>query len=263
MSKTLGLALGAGGTRGIAHVGFLKALEEAGIRPDYIAGSSMGSVVGACYSKGMTCDEMRDIAFQLKTTDILDVSLISLAKLGLLKSVRVRKLISGFLEDCTFEQLHIPFCCVAVDLKTAELKCFSEGSVVDAVLASSAMPSVFRPVEIDGMLLVDGGVLCRVPVKEVKKMGADVVVAVDVLGKVEKLDKVPNVLSLVTRVYDIMDCKRTQTVHTKHSRKIDLWLEPEMEDVSQYKVKNIEAAYEAGYRIGKENAEKIKELIAE
>lgn len=125
MSKTLGLALGAGGTRGIAHVGFLKALEEADIRPDYIAGSSMGSVVGACYSKGMTCDEMRDIAFELKTTDILDVSLIALAKLGLLKSVRVRKLISGFLEDCTFEQLHIPFCCVAVDLKTAELKCFS------------------------------------------------------------------------------------------------------------------------------------------
>ena len=202
MSKTLGLALGAGGTRGIAHVGFLKALEEADIRPDYIAGSSMGSVVGACYSKGMTCDEMRDIAFELKTTDILDVSLIALAKLGLLKSVRVRKLISGFLEDCTFEQLHIPVCC-------------------------------------------------------------GVVVAVDVLGKVEKLDKVPNVLSLVTRVYDIMDCKRTQTVHTKHSRKIDLWLEPEMEDVSQYKVKNIEAAYEAGYRIGKENAEKIKELIAE
>ena len=65
MSKTLGLALGAGGTRGIAHVGFLKALEEADIRPDYIAGSSMGSVVGACYSKGMTCDEMRDIAFEL------------------------------------------------------------------------------------------------------------------------------------------------------------------------------------------------------
>ena len=263
MSKTLGLALGAGGTRGIAHIGFLKGLEEAGIRPDFISGSSMGSIVGACYSKGMTCDEMRDIALQLKTSDILDLSLMSFSKLGLLKCVKVRKLISGFLGDCTFDQLKIPFSCVAVDLKSGALKNFSSGGVVDAVLASSAMPSVFRPVEIDGMLLIDGGVLCRVPVKEVKKLGAEVVVAVDVLGKAEKVEKVPNVISLITRVYDILDSKRTQTVRTKHRRKIDLWLEPEMDDVSQYKVKNIESAYEAGYRLGVENAQKIKQLISD
>ena len=263
MSKTLGLALGAGGTRGIAHIGFLKALEEEGIRPDYIAGSSMGSVVGACFANGMTCDQMKNIALQLKTSDILDVSLISLNKLGLLKCVKVRNLLFELLGYTTFEQLNLPFCCVAVDLKSGKLQCFSSGNLVNAVLASSAMPTVFRPVQIDDMLLVDGGVLCRVPVKEVKKMGADVVVAVDVLGETENVGKISHFISLITRVYDIMDAKRTQSVRVKHRRKIDLWLEPQMKDVSAYKIKNIDSAYEAGYEIGRKNVSKIKELLAD
>ena len=263
MSKTLGLALGAGGTRGIAHIGFLKALEEAKIRPDYIAGSSMGSVVGACYAKGISCDEMKTIALSLKTTDIVDPGLGALTKLGLLKCAKVRKLIGNLLENGTFEDLQTPFSGVAVDVMSGNLHCFSEGNLVDAVMASSAMPSVFRPVEMDGMLLIDGGVLCRVPTRQVKKMGADVVVAVDVLGQAKPAEKISNMISLVLRVYDIMDGNGTRSERAKNRKNIDLWLEPEMENVSQYKVKNIEAAYEAGYRIGRENSKTIRSLLAD
>ena len=123
------------------------------------------------------------------------------------------------------------------------------------------MPTVFRPVEKDGMLLVDGGVLCRVPVKQVREMGADVVVAVDVLGKCGSVEKVPNVLSLITRVYDIMDYERTRDHCRRKSERADLWLEPDMGQISQYKMKYHPTAYESGYRLGKENAENIKALM--
>lgn len=261
--KTLGLALGAGGARGVAHIGFLQALDEEGIRPDFISGSSMGSVVGACYCKGMKPSEMREICQQLKAVDIVDVGLTFLSKLGIMKWTKVRKMMSGFLENCEFSELQIPFCCVAVDIIHGKLHTFSEGNVVDAILASSSIPTVFRPVEKDGMLLVDGGVLCRVPVKQVKKLGADVVVAVDVLGQCGEVEKVSNLFSLVTRVYDVMDAQRTRRERHGLGRMVDLWLEPNMGTMSQYQVKYQEEAYESGYQTGKNNAEKIRALLAD
>ena len=263
MKKKLGFALGAGGARGIAHIGFLQAMEEEKLRPDFISGSSMGSIVGACYAKGMTPEEMKTIIRQLKMGDIVDLGFLPLTKLGLMKWTKVRRMMSSFLENCSFSDLKIPFSCVAVDIKSGKLKVFDEGNVVDAILASSSMPTVFRPVEKDGMLLVDGGVLCRVPIKEVKKMGAEVVVAIDVLGKIKEVEKVPNMISLITRVYDIMDANRTESHRRQSKKTVDIWLEPEMGDISQYKVKYYEEAYLAGYRIGKENAEKIRACLEE
>lgn len=258
--KKLGLALGAGGARGVAHIGFLQALDEEGIRPDFISGSSMGSIVGACYAKGMTPEQMREICRQLKAGDIVNVGL-SLTKPGLMKWTKVRKMMSEYLENCEFSDLPIPFCCVAVDVKKAKLVTFREGSVVDAILASSSIPTVFRPVEKDGMQLVDGGVLCRVPVPQVKEMGADVVVAVDVLGACEESEEVSGLLSMIMRVYDIMDADRTARDKRDYGKMVDLWLEPDLGEASQYRVKYREEAYDAGYKCGKENAKKIRALL--
>lgn len=261
MRKTLGIALGAGGARGIAHIGFLKALEEEGIRPDFLSGSSMGSIVGACYAKGMSADEMLETVRGLSAFDIVDLGILTLSKLGLMRWTKVRKMMLSLIGDCDFSDLQIPFCCVTVDVKSGTLQTFDKGNVTDAILASSSMPTVFRPVEKDGMLLVDGGVLCRVPVRQVRDMGADVVVAVDVLGDCGQVEKVPNIISLIARVYDIMDYQRTREQRNKREGKADLWLEPEMGDVSQYKLKYHASAYEAGYRLGKENAENIRKLL--
>lgn len=261
MKKTLGLALGAGGARGIAHIGFLQALDEEGIRPDFVSGSSMGSIVGACYCKGMPPEKMLEIVRELKPSDIVNLGLAPITKLGLMKWTKVRRMMSSFLEDSDFSQLDIPFSCVAVDLKSGRLVVFKEGGVVDAVLASSSMPTVFRPVEKDGMLLVDGGVACRVPVRQVKDMGADVVVAVDVLGRCRPVDKVNNVLSLIMRTYDIMDANKTATHKRSSRRYVDLWLEPDMGDISQYRVKFDQSVYDAGYYCGKQNAGKIRTLL--
>ena len=259
--KTLGIALGAGGARGIAHIGFLQALEDEGLRPDFLSGSSMGSIVGACYAKGMKPEEMREICRGLKAGDIVNVGLMPITKLGLMKWTKTRRLMTSFLEECDFSDLAIPFCCVAVDLKTGRLQTLREGNVLDAIFASSSMPTVFRPVEKDGMLLVDGGVLCRVPARQVKDMGADVVVAVDVLGKCGEVEKVPNMFSLIARVYDIIDAEKTRSQRRAARRYTDFWIEPEMGNISQYRLKYSDEVYEAGYASGKKYAPKIRKAL--
>ncbi|MGN0818227.1 MAG: patatin-like phospholipase family protein [Candidatus Coproplasma sp.] len=262
MSKKLGVALGSGGARGAAHIGFLKALEEEGIKPDFISGCSMGSVVGACYSKGMPVDRMAEVALSLKSTDIMDISAAPITKLGLLRGNKIQKLLLNYIGDVTFDNLNIPFACVATDLRSGRQVTLNSGSVASAVRASSAIPTIFRPVELDGMLLCDGGVLCRVPVRQVKEMGADVVVAFDVLANTgESVEKVPNIIMNVLRVFDIMDYNQNQMLRILNKDCYDLWLAPEMKGLNQYNVKDVEQAYTQGYAYSKEHVEEIKALL--
>ena len=159
MKKTLGLALGSGGSRGVAHIGFLKALEEVGVHPDYITGTSMGAVVGAGYAAGLTVEEMKEAVFNLR---LLDIITFSGRRGGVSSTKKIRELLIKYFGDITFADLKIPFRCYAVDMISQELIEFSEGSVVDAVVASASIPVVFHPYEKDGMRLIDGGVLERV-----------------------------------------------------------------------------------------------------
>lgn len=262
MSKKLGLALGSGGARGAAHVAFLKALEEEGIKPYCISGCSMGAVVGAGYAAGMTCEQLKDKIADLKAFDIIDPAIAPLTKLGLLKGNKMRKLLLSNLGDLTFEQLKMPFGCVATDILSGRSVELTQGNLVDAVRGSSAIPTVFRPVKLGDKLLVDGGVLCRVPVKLCKSLGADVVVAFDVLANTgDSVDKITNLVNKVLRVFDIMDYNQNENAKILMKDYYDLWLTPPMEGLSQYNVKDAEKAYELGYEFAKEHVGKIKELL--
>lgn len=262
MSKTLGLALGSGGARGVAHAGFLSALEEAGIIPDYIAGCSMGSVIGACYAKGMKAAEIKDAILGIKLHDIIDLSVAVISKMSILRSKKMRELLVEYLGNTNLEDMKIPFRCVATDLMSGKLHIFKKGSAVKAVQASSTMPTIFRPVKSGSGLYIDGGCLCRVPVKVVKDMGADVVVAVDVLkNAAEPIDKVHNIVTMALRVFDIMDTNQTNQRRELEKDLCDLWLEPEMKGMSQYVIKDLDKAFDAGYGLGKENIGNIKNLI--
>ena len=256
--KKLGFALGSGGARGIAHVGFLQAMDEAGIKPDFISGCSMGSVVGMAYSSGITPAKMRDMAFSLKLMDLIEVTR---RPGGLFDTRKMRNYLMRQVGDPDFKDLSIPFRCVAVDLHAQEIVEFSEGKVLDAVVASSSIPGVFKPTEKDGMRLIDGGVLERVPVKSLTKMGADKIVAVDVLGQKPCRKKCPNAVGMLLDVFDIMDNHRTTRCKNDHDNHIDLWIEPDLGHMSQYSLKGVKEAYEKGYEIGAENATKIKKLI--
>jgi NTE family protein len=258
--KKLGLALGSGGSRGIAHIGFLQALEDAHIRPSFISGCSMGSVVGSAYAAGISPEYMRHATCSLRFFDLVD---ITNKPGGVLDTRKMRKLLVRYIGERDFSELKIPFSCVAVDMIRQEVIEFSSGNVIDAVVASSTIPSVFKPMEMDGMRLIDGGVLRRVPVEEVKRMGADVVVAVDVLGKRLCKDRCPNAITILTEVVDIMDNARTHAYKMRMRKQYDLWIEPELGDMSQYSFRNLDFAYRQGYEMGRKYIPKIKELLKE
>lgn len=255
--KSLGFALGSGGSRGVAHIGFLKATEENGIFPDYIAGCSMGSVVGAGYALGLTPEKMFEAVESLKPFDLLSVSR---ARGGLFSSEKMRKTLEKYLGDKDFSQLKIPFSCVAVELKTQEVFTFSSGSVLDAVVASSTIPAIFKPLIIGDKKFVDGGVLERIPARLVKDMGAQKVVAVDVLGQRPCGKEGISTLGALMETIDLMDNFRTKKRREENEGIIDLWIEPNLGDMNPYTFKKMAFAFERGYFTGVEYAPKIKKL---
>lgn len=251
--------LGAGGARGISHVGFLQAMEENGIKPDFIAGCSMGSVVGACYASGMSPSKMMEVVKGLKFRDIADVSLFPFNKQSLFRSIKLRKKLGDLIGDVQFKDLKIPFECIASDIVSGEVVILKEGGVLEAVHASSAIPGVFKPIEKDGKILVDGGVFMTLPLNCVKDFNGDVIIAVDALGSLQEY-KPKGLLSHILRVVDANSyyIKKRQIKEFTH----DLLIEPDLGLMSQYKVEKLDFAYEQGYKAGIENLEKIKEIIA-
>ncbi len=262
MSKKIGLALGSGGARGVCHIGVLKALTEAGIQPDYICGSSMGAVVGACFAKGMSVDDMLAAVKKLSAVKLMDLSAVPISRLALFQGNKMHKLLLSNIGRITFDDLKIPFGCVATDLYSGRTVLLTKGDLTAAVRASSSIPAMFPPVKLDGANLVDGGVLCRVPTQEVKSMGADVVIAVDALMNTgESVDNVKNIFSLITRVFDIMDYNQQQLKKQVYGHKHEVWIEPEMHGLSQYTPKDFDVAFEAGYKAAKARMSAIKRLV--
>lgn len=258
--KKIGLVLGSGGSRGVAHIGVIKALEEAGIRPDYITGCSMGAVVGACYAAGMQVDEMMETVCQIKPFDLIDVSLG--LRRSILKGNKMYDMLIQKIGDITFDHLLIPFACVASDMLSNKVITLNKGEVAKAVRASSSIPLVFQPVEYEGHVLIDGGVLCRIPVEQVREMGADVVIAVDVLDNTkEPVEKVNGFINMICRVYDMIDNNRTSYFKRLADDEKTVWIVPQMEGMSQYKIKNLEQAYNEGYALTRERIGEIKKLI--
>jgi len=206
--KRLGLALGGGGARGFAHIGVLKVLERENIRPDIIVGTSVGSIVGGALASGMTVEEIEGRANSFLESDLYASSELkamgdaeseaeqrlssriqnyfktkirlasALYKPGILPLEDMEKCINYFIPDIKIEETEIPFRAVATDLKSGECIILKEGSLRRSLLASSAVPGAFSPVEINGRHLSDGGIICTVPVGCTLKEGADRVIAV-------------------------------------------------------------------------------------
>jgi len=205
----LGLVLSGGGARGLAHIGVIKVLEKEGIRPDIITGTSMGSIIGGLYAMGYDADALERIAremdWELMFSDRISRKNIAIEEkedaekfiatfplkegkvtlpLGLIAGHNISNKLSNLtlpvhhIED--FNELSIPYRCIATDIETGEAVVLKDGYLADALRASMAVPSIFTPVEIDGRLLVDGGIVRNLPVSDALEMGADVTIAVDV-----------------------------------------------------------------------------------
>ena len=179
--RKVGLALSGGGARGLAHIGVLKVLEQERIRVDVVAGTSMGGVIAALYAAGISAREMEKEARRISSPRQL-IALIdrTLPRRGLLQGHKIMEYMAHWLEGLTFDQLPIPLGLVAVDLNGGQTVVFREGLVLDAVRATIAVPGLFAPLEREGQLLVDGGLMDNLPVDVARQMGADVVIAVDI-----------------------------------------------------------------------------------
>lgn len=197
----IGVALGSGGTRGFAHIGVLQALEEAGIPIHAVAGSSMGALIAGVYATGAPLRIMEQIAMHLPIARWID---FTVPRLGLVSGQRVHELLRLLTKRCTFEEAKIPLAIVATDLEMGERVVFTSGPIHEAIRASIAIPGIFKPYEYDGRLLVDGGVIDRVPIEAARELGVDFVIAVDV-GLFEKLPPVKHLLDVLLQSMDIME----------------------------------------------------------
>lgn len=196
--RPIGLVLGAGGARGLAHIGVLKVLRRAGVPVDLVVGASMGSLVGAAFAAGVPPEQMeRDVG----ATRWLDYfSQITLHGSGLIGLTRIKAALDRLFEGRTFADLEVPLAVVAVSLGSGEVVTLREGPVADAVLASIAVPIVFPPVPWGDDLLVDGGVLAPVPVEVARALGARRVIAVDADTRADEIFRRPWLLR-VTRSF--------------------------------------------------------------
>jgi len=174
----LAIALGSGSARGWAHIGVLRALEQAGITPDIVCGTSMGAFVGAAYASG-SLDSLEGWARGLTRRDVLGFFDVSLGAGGLIKGEKLLGYTSRLFLDETFADLDKPFACVATDLASGREVWLREGRILDAVRASAALPGLLVPQLLDGCYLVDGGLVNPVPVSLCRALGADIVIAVD------------------------------------------------------------------------------------
>jgi len=207
MTKKVGLALGSGSVKGIAHIGVIQVLEEHGVPIDIVAGSSAGAIVGAIYAAGTDLSMLGKYFESISSRSYMDMTIPRSGKGGLVKGDRMEELVRVFTHDKTFKETRIPFICMAVDIETGELIAFqdTDKKLHECVRASMSIPGVFMPVRMDGRLLVDGGLLERVPCIPLREAGADVVIGVDVgyRGEVRRVEN-PTLHTMYERTLDVV-----------------------------------------------------------
>ena len=234
----MGVALGSGGTRGFAHIGVLQALAEAGLPIHAVAGSSMGALIAGVYATGAPLSMMEKIATHLPITRWID---FTLPRLGLVSGERVHDLLRLLTKGRTFEEAILPLAIVATDLELGERVVFRSGPIHEAIRASIAIPGIFKPHRLDGRLLVDGGVIDRVPVDAARDLGVDFVLAVDV-GLLEKLPPVRHVLDVLVQSIDIME----REIYRHRILNADFVVRPDLDLMSATSFSGIDRAIAAG-----------------
>ena len=251
----IGLALGGGGCRGFGHIGALKAFEELGVKFDYIAGTSAGSIVGALYAFGKSAAEMEKLAKELKKSDVVK-GLIPFVKPA--KSENLEKFLNKVFGDITvFSEMKTPLKVVCTDLKTGKEVAFDYGNVAKVVSASCSVPGIFTPVVYEGMHLVDGGLRNNVPVDVVKKMGANVIFAIDVNRlRGTGTDSLSTVGVLSSVIGILMQSKVDENL-----KQADLIFKPALETFSPFKLEGVAEMIQIGYDTVMANKDKIIKML--
>ena len=281
----VGLVLSGGGAKGFAHIGVLKVLEEAGVRVDYIAGTSMGAIVGSMYASGYNAKEidslMRTFDFEVLLQDEIPRKSkpfyekergekyaltfpLQKGKIGIPKAFSKGQNILNLTTDLLqhvdtikdFNKLPIPFLCIATNLETGEQELLNSGFLPKAVQASSAFPTLLEPVEIDDKVLVDGGIVNNFPVFEVKKMGADIIIGIDLKSDFDKEDELNSALEILNQIINFQMYKD----HDKRVEMTDVYMHPNMNSYKVTSFDKLEEIVKIGEEIARSNFDRFKEI---
>lgn len=249
----VGLALGAGAARGLAHIGVIEVLERENIAIDMIAGTSIGSLIGGVYAAGVPVKYIKAIAEGLNWDHITDVTF---PRKGLIKGEKLLSFLEVVTQRKEISQLNIPYAAVACDIEKGEHIVIKEGSLAGAIRASTAIPGVYVPYRFQERLLVDGGVLDKVPVTTVRKMGADLVIAVDVSTR--GLNKeVKNIFDILFNTFDIMQYELSKY----RKLEADVVIRPDLTGFDSFNLDQPEECITSGYQAAEEALQIIKELL--
>jgi NTE family protein len=221
----IGLALGGGAARGFAHVGVIAALEEAGIKPDLVVGTSAGSLVAAIYATGKNAAQLQQVALAMEESEITDWTLPFFGR-GMLRGDALARYINVQVNNKPIESMVVPLGIVATDLRTGLGTLFQRGDTGMAVRASSAVPSVFNPVKIGAVEYVDGGLVSPVPVRYARQMGAELVIAVDISSAPEG-NASDSQLAILLQTFAIMG----KSINSFELKEAELVVRPELAGV--------------------------------
>ncbi|WP_230981263.1 patatin-like phospholipase family protein [Echinicola salinicaeni] len=282
----IGLVLSGGGAKGIAHVGVLKAMEKAGIRPDYIVGTSMGAVIGGLYAIGYNADELEtiintvnwdliisnrvnfnNIAFEEKeyyNRYLLELPIVDkkiTVPTGLIEGQKLSETLHYYTWPAnqykTFDEFPIPFRCIATDLRNGKDLVFKSGYLADAIRSSLAIPTAFTPFDLDSTIVVDGGVVNNFPVDEAKKMGAEIIIGVNVGDEgflsPEKLGSFSSILMQIAM--STSNSKLQQNIND-----CDIYIKPDLKGNSTSSFSNYKEILQLGKISGEANFQKLKQL---
>jgi len=273
--KTIGLALGGGGARGCAHIGVIKALTEAKIPIDFIAGTSIGSFIGGVYSAG-DINMLEEFLIKIKLKDVVKYLDPVLPKRGLFEGAKFKKIIEQLVPRSDFKYARVPYIAVATDLMTGKEVRIKSGNIADAIRSSIAIPGIFTPFKKGRQYLVDGGVVNPLPVSVVRDMGADIVIAVDLnhsfmkeksghketsQGKFLKwvTPEWPTIIDVMENCVFMMQSEITQK--NLMLSKPDFLLQPELGGSSIFDFHHAKQLIDIGYRITKKQIPAIKKML--
>ena len=282
---SVGLVLSGGGARGLAHIGVLKAIEQAGVKIDYIAGTSTGAIVGALYASGYTASQL-DLMFKqvdfstliqdqvprrAKTFNEKDESIKYALTLpfdgfeisfptGLSNGQNIYNLFSKLTSHVNhltdFSKLPIPFLCVATNAENGEMVLLENGYLPRAVSASGALPTLFNPVVINDMILIDGGIVNNYPIKELKAKGVDVIIGVDVQDGIKKKKDLTSALDIVLQVNNYASVKQMQT----KIKDTDVFIKPNIEEFSVVSFDDANRIVQAGFEAANQVTQKLERI---
>lgn len=247
----IGLALSGGAVRGIAHLGVLKAFQESNIHISYLAGTSSGAFIAALFAKGVSVD---DIYSTLEGLSWRDVSSFRFSRMGFFSNAVLGDLIREHCgEGYRFEDARVPLAMISTDINTGEKVIHDKGDVALAVQASTCIPGFYIPIPMGDRLLVDGGLVENIPVSPLRKMGAEMVVAVDICSK-KKVLKPDGVLDVMVNSFDIAVDASSQ-IHLKNA---DVRVDLELADYSKTNTAQMKEIFDEGYRKGRIAVKEVK-----